>query len=531
MTLSLTGRHWQKRGEMPDLPGPRDLASALRDARGLSPVGLLNGETFTDYQKLIARLEKALAAQEKIGIVGDYDCDGVTSTALWIRALRRRGAEPFARLPHRMKEGYGLRMNHIGEMAGHGVTLLLTVDNGVTAHKEIEEANRRGIDVCVIDHHHVSAMPAALAIIHPDRGQVTAAPAAATLSFAVIDAWQGHAWKDRNTDLALAAIGTVADVMPLIAENRTLVEQGLIALRSMKTGPLKELMDLSGITACTARDIAFGLAPRINAAGRMDDPVLALEALLSGGAALRELCRLNSERRTEVEEHLDTLTKTILNGRSSLPLFLFALSDEFSPGTVGLLAGKLTEQTGRPSLVGAIQGDSVTASLRSPAAYHVTQGLERAEKYLMHFGGHAQAAGCSFLVEDADDLHRALLADATLQSVADSLLPTHAYDATLKTLAGLSFDTVQDLSSLEPFGSGNPEPRFVLPAMTFQSARRIGKEATHLQAVIDGIPAVGFGLGAFADTKTPVDVLCRLTLNTWNGKTTLQAMIEDLRAA
>ncbi len=534
MHLSLSGRQWLQRGEIAPVATAQQLPELLVRSRNLQPTPLLSGTQFSDFDRLVARLQQAIGHREKIGIVGDYDCDGVTSTALWVRALRRRGVEPIVRLPHRIRDGYGIKPGHIDDMAAAGVTLLLSVDTGVTAFDAAALAKKRGIDLCIVDHHHAPSMPDAYAIIHQDRAEgITAPPSAATLSFAVINTWEGGSWSDRNTDIALAAIGTIADVMPLIGSNRTLVEHGLIAINALQSGALKELLTLSNVQQCTARDIAFGLAPRINAAGRMDDPTIALDAVLDGGDALHALCRLNGDRQLQVEEHLEEVLRAFdLSNLASLPAFLFAVSDRFSPGTVGLLAGKLTERTGRPSLVGAIQGATVTASLRSPACYHVAEGLGRVATLLQHFGGHAQAAGCSFALEHSGALQRALLADVTVQVTADRLHPTHSYDAVLQSPGGISLPLIEELSALEPFGSGNPEPRIVLPKMHLTDIRKIGSDLTHLQSRIGGIAAVGFGLGHLLEfTAQPVDVLCRLSRNTWNGRSTPQLMMEDLRIA
>lgn len=534
--ISLSGRLWRARHGAPSLEHPVAMTEVLRDVRGLREGTLLDAKLFSDMPIFVERLNRAVSNGETIGIFGDYDCDGVTSAALWTRALRRRGQEPVVRLPHRVRDGYGLQPRHVDELHAQGVTLLISVDTGITAYEAAERAKALGIDLCIVDHHAAKEpLPTATAIVHPVRAlPLPAPPSAATLSFAMIDAWEGNVWPDRDTDLALAAIGTVADVMPLLESNRALVVAGLDAL-SRATGPLKELLTLSGIDErCTARDIAFGIAPRINAAGRMDDPTLALKAVLEGGDSLRELCLLNTQRQDQVEilfrSLLTTLGLDTDTVPADLPSFLFAASTDYPPGIIGLLAGKLTEKTGRPSLIGSIAGDTVTGSLRSTPQFSVVDALDRARDSLLHYGGHTQAAGCTFSIEKKDDLHRSLLAHATVQMTADDLLPSRFYDLSLSSARTLTTDVIHSLRTLEPFGTGNPEPCVLLKGRLLDSARRVGGDSTHLQARIEGIPAIGFGLGRFAEhTTAPLDVLCRLSVNTWNGKTTPQLMIDDLR--
>lgn len=538
MEVSLTGKRWRERGTSVSLL-PHELTRGLTLLRGVTDSPKLHASQFTQFEAFKRRMTDAAARRETVGIFGDYDCDGVTSTALMVRHFRRRGMEPVVRLPHRVHDGYGIREKHVQEFADAGVTLLITVDTGIGAPAAIARAREAGMDVCIVDHHHAPpSPPVATAIIHPAYAQgVHDAPSAATICFALIDALEGGAWEGCETDIALGMLGTVADVMPLTGANRTLVLEGLRALDSLTEGPLFALRKGANIEGvCTARDVAFRIAPRINAAGRMNDPVLALRALLDGGEALAALERLNVERQDHVEDLRSALWNTLGIGDetlpSALPPLLFAVSDAYTPGIVGLLAGKLTERTGRPSLVGCVTGDTVTASLRSPPGYHVTQGLERAAEFLLEFGGHAQAAGCAFRLANAPALERALCADVTAQVAAESLVPWLEYDAVLEEPHTLTTDAVRTLSSLEPFGAGNPEPRFLLPGITLSQVRAVGADGSHLQARIGDVPVVGFRFARHAaHAKAPLDILCRLSLNTWNGRTTAQCIVEDLRIA
>lgn len=537
MQLSLTGRRWVGRGEAPLALSPSLLRENPLSLRSVHEAPALRADQFADFGALAARLERAAAHGETVGIFGDYDCDGVTAAALWVRHCRRRGIAHAVRLPHRVRDGYGITPAHVRELAAQRATVLLTVDTGITAHEAAEEARRLGIDLCIVDHHHApAALPAAHAIVHPARATgLTAPPSAATLSFALIRALEGGPWEGQDDDMALGMLGTVADVMPLVGSNRTLVKEGLRALSRITAGPMADLLRASGVEGeCTARDVAFALAPRINAAGRLADPALALEAVLEGGAAVARLSALNTERQEQVEELREGqwrelgVTQELLP--ADLPAFLVSVSETFSPGIVGLLAGKLTERTGRPSLVGALHGELVTASLRGPRGYDVTRALGRAQALLLRFGGHEQAAGCTFSAAHLEALTKALRADAAAALTADMLCPALEYDAVLENPHLLTAEAVAALKTLEPYGTGNPEPRFVVAGALLQNLRAVGGGAAHLQARVGSVPAIGFRMARLArHAQGPLDVLCRLSLNTWNGRTSPQLVLEDLR--
>ena len=276
--------------------GPVACGTAI-ERRRTAAAGDLSGDVAGN-----GRVRGAIAAHETIGIFGDYDCDGITATALLVRFFRRHGVEPVVRLPHRVHDGYGLSRSMVEECAARGITLLLTVDTGITAVQEIAAAAELGIDVIVTDHHHVPAeVPQALALIHPALAPDHPLPHPSGVGVALqfVRALDGtDAWKDHQTDLALAAIGTIADLVELRGMNRTLVQQGIAALNTLQEGPLA-LLAASVRThgaPLTSTDIAFRLSPRINAAGRMEDPHIALTALLEGGEALATLERLNAHR-------------------------------------------------------------------------------------------------------------------------------------------------------------------------------------------------------------------------------------------
>lgn len=510
--------------------------------RQLAGHTLPSPEVFPDMPRAKERVLRAIAAQETIGIFGDYDCDGITATALLVRYFRRLGVEPVVRLPHRVRDGYGLNQAIVEECKERGVTLLLTVDTGITAVKEIAAASARGIDVIVTDHHHVQdEVPQALALVHPALapGHPLPHPSGAGVALQLVRALEGtDEWNDHQTDLALAAIGTIADLVELRGMNRTLVQRGIAALNALEGNPLALLA--ASVRAqgrpLTSTDIAFRLSPRINAAGRMEDPLIALTALLEGGEALETLERLNSDRQDATGglferawQLLNLSPQPRTEELAALPALLAIAGTEFPSGLIGLIGGRLTEATGHPSLVVTIRDGACTASLRSTRAYHVTEGLERIADLLSSFGGHAQAAGCTFPESNLAEVIRRLSADAAARTENDDLLPTLTADGSME-VQDITLSFCEQLKHLEPFGQGNPEPLFLLQNVRMEQMRRVGNEGAHLQGRIAGLKTIGWRLGSLIENATaPLDVICKIGIDTWNGRRAPQIVIEDIR--
>jgi single-stranded-DNA-specific exonuclease len=345
------------------------------------------------------------------------------------------------------------------------------------------------------------------------------------MAFLFLRGLEGEVWEDMHTDRALAMMGTVADLVELRGINRQLVTSGLRSLRELRSGPLAELRDEVASGMLTSTDVAFRIAPRLNAAGRMDDPMLALHALLEGGGHMTRLHALNRERQ-EVTARL--VEKARRDTAHVLTVLKASASKEYPHGIIGLMAGSLTESTGCPSMVGAVHGDRITASLRSPRNYHVTEGLSRIGHLLESFGGHSQAAGCSFPAVRWREVCESLERDILRMQSAGDFLPTIEVDALLSE-EDVSLQLAQSLMRLEPFGQGNPEPRFLLRGVTVRETRRVGEDAKHLQMDISGVRAIGFGLGAAQERIAgPVDAVCRVGINAWQGKRSVQLVVEDI---
>jgi len=518
---------------------PQQLLLLLAGERGIDlcshplppPISL------SDMARAAERIHSAIEEGELIGIFGDYDCDGVTATAQLVRFFARRNMKPIVRLPHRVHDGYGLKEHIVGEFLARGVKLLITVDSGMSSVGEVQSAQEQGMDVIVTDHHHpYPEVPPAFAIVHPllSRDFPPPCPSGSGVAYYLLRALEGDDWEGKGEDLCLAMLGTVGDVMELTGPNRTLVTEGLRALSTLAARPIGQLCALAGVDCAHAlsTDISFRIAPRINAAGRLDDPTIALQALLFGGTQIAQLEELNRERQQLTETLLQQTLSMLGLGEDiqleDVPPILVAAHEEFSEGIVGLIAGKLTERFGRPSLVACIRGETCHASLRSTRAYHIAQGLERVQDLLTYYGGHSQAAGCTFPLSHLSSLTDRLSADITRNVEEKELIPALTIDASLLP-EHITLRLVEELGRLEPFGEGNPEPRFLLRNVLLSSPRRVGTGGAHLQCQIAGIKAVGFHLGRLADrVNGPVDVVCRLGIDTWNGMRQVQVFVEDV---
>jgi single-stranded-DNA-specific exonuclease len=344
----------------------------------------------------------------------------------------------------------------------------------------------------------------------------------------------GAIWQGIDEDITLAAIGAIGDLVPLTGENRILVMHALRLLKKLPTSSaLRHFFDQvrSQGRELTSTDIAFRVVPRINAGGRMADPRVAFDALLGDSKALDQLHTLNTARRDLVEELIEQAQALV---RAS-DLFLFACSENFPAGVAGLLASSLSQQFGRPSLVGSIRADgSCTASLRSVPQVNIIEILHHpsVRPLLSNCGGHAQAAGCTFEFSNIDAIRRALNAAMAEQGMSpEDLIPTLHADGEIQS-GHVTVGIGKQLQSLEPFGQGNDQPLFLLRSQAIDNLRAVGSDSRHLQCRIEGTKAIGFGLAKLLqtiDSSHGCDVLCSIGINEWNGREEVQLVIRDIR--
>jgi single-stranded-DNA-specific exonuclease len=498
------------------------------------------------------RILKAVRDGERIRVFGDYDADGVTSTALMSRLLGRLGASFDTYIPHRSREGYGLSEAAVDDAAAAGASLIVTVDNGISAVGPIAYAREKGVDVVVTDHHEPPPrLPEALALVNPKQADCPypfKGLSGAGVAFKLAHALLGE------PDLALtelACIGTVADLMPLLDENRAIVRHGLERMRRSPSPGVRALAAVSGFkpSEMTSGRIAFFLAPRLNAGGRLESADGAAALLLStnddeADRQAEQLDLLNRERQLQVErtvEEAEALLRKRMEdaGTTDPPNVIVLAGDGWNAGIAGLVASKLVERYYRPAVVLARDPDTgkCKGSARSIEGFDLYAALSACAELMDHFGGHQAAAGLTIDSERVKELEQALGRLAAEWLLPEDWIPKKKADL-VGTIAEMTPDAVSQLERLEPFGQGNPVPRFVIRGATVAEGRAIGKQNRHLRLLLEQggrrLEAVGFGFGSDADRLPPgavVDVLGELTVNEWNGSRRVQMTIRDWRYA
>ncbi|WP_238653420.1 single-stranded-DNA-specific exonuclease RecJ [Paenibacillus piscarius] len=495
----------------------------------------------------VPRIRRALEEEEHILVYGDYDADGVSSTALMIYLLRHLGASFDIYIPHRSNEGYGLHNHALDWALQQGVSLVITVDTGISAYHQIAYASTLGIDVIVTDHHEPpELLPEAYALINPKLPHC-AYPfkglAGVGVAYKLAEALLGSSVPEEWCEIA--AIGTVADLMPLVGENRSLVRRGLSSMRHSRFPGVRALLAVSGITMNTvsAINIAFGMAPRINASGRLDHAGRAVTLLTTDTAEeaeqlAAELDLLNKERQLVVERIVQEATAKLEEriSRSGLPDIIVLADQGWNVGVVGIVASKLLERYYRPVIILDIHPDTgmCKGSARSIPGLDIYAALSSCAELMDHFGGHPAAAGMSLPHERLEAFDEALNAYAADVLTPEDFVAVTAADGEV-SIADLTLQAALELERLAPFGMANPLPRFILRGAAVKETRRMGQESKHLKLVLQQgrlqIEAVAFGKGPLADllpAGTEVDVLAELSVNEWNGSRKPQLMLQDL---
>ena len=436
---------------------------------------LADPQRLPDIVPAVRRLALAVERQEPVLVYGDYDADGVTATALWVTTLRRLGvpAEPY--LPNREQEGYDLHPNAISAAKRIGARLVLTCDCGVRAHQAVEALNAAGLEVVITDHHEPSDhLPNALAVVNPKRAD-SQYPfrdlSGVGVSFRTAEALLIERNLPRNgfyeTMLDLVAVGTVADVMPLVGENRVLVKLGLERLHRTKRVGLQSLKRVAGIKRYpTARDISFGLAPRLNAAGRLEDATLALRLLLEEdpqvAQAIAETLNTHNRIRQDLQEAaVQEAIAQVESENLTRHRALVVLSPNWHHGVVGLVASKLRERYYRPVAAATIDAESgiVRGSMRSIPEFNLTELLAQMKPLCSKCGGHAVAGGFAVARERFDALRQLITDFANARLTDDDLVPTLEIDQEIRA-SEATLSLLQELHMLEPFGTGNERPLF-----------------------------------------------------------------------
>ncbi len=499
-----------------------------------------------DMEPAVERIRQAILQQEKIVVYGDYDVDGITSSALLVRALRRLGATADYYIPRR-QEGYGLHTAALCRLADNGATLVITVDCGIASKTEIEEL-RGKLDIIVTDHHLPGiSIPDAVAVIDPHR-QDCEYPfkelAGVGVAFKLCQALY-HAIRNETfeADIELVALGTVADIVPLLSENRKLVKLGLSRMKETQVIGLEKLIEASGLGGknISSGQVGFVLAPRLNAAGRLAAAMRGVELLLSEDSVqameiAAELNMLNSERQ-QIEADIVEQAKLQLESVDiSSAKTLIIVGEGWNPGVIGIVASRLVELYYRPTIVISIQDGIGKGSCRSIRGFHLFDALTAAKDTLVQFGGHEMAAGLTILPENINALQQSLDDYAEKHLMPQDYIPRLELEAELRP-ENISYDLVSELAKLEPFGMGNPRPLFGCFNLKGFDAKIIGREGQHLKFFLKNgdktLEAIGWNMSEklVLLNRGRIDMAFVPELNDWGGRITIQCKLAEIRHA
>jgi single-stranded-DNA-specific exonuclease len=506
----------------------------------------------TGMEATVDRILFAIQNNEPIAVYGDYDVDGVTATALLADALNGLGAIVRSYIPNRFDEGYGLNKDALDTLKADGVKLVITVDCGIRSPDEVLHAQTIGLDLVISDHHHPDGenLPPAFAVINPKQhGDVypdkylAGVGIAYKIAEALIQKLNGQAYNVRLIDLLdLVALGTVADLAPLVGENRFLVRKGLRQLRETKRQGLYSLANIADIQLgkVTAGNIGFMLGPRLNASGRLESALASLELLTTTdfmrAGQLAQQLDVQNRQRQGLTKSTQEKAEQIAMGEDKDAFLLFAAHEDFNPGVVGLAASRLTEMYYRPAIVASKGEEETRGSCRSIPEFHITDALDLCKDLLVRHGGHAAASGFTVRNENLPEFVARLKQIAKDQLSGKDLRHTLSADMEV-SLPQLNMEVLEHLEYLEPTGYGNPSAVFVSRDVKVKSFRGVGSEGRHLKISFDDecggfCDAIGFRMGNLQSSLTPhVDILYNMELNEYNGRKSLQLNLKDIKPA
>ncbi len=567
--MSARKKRWVLRDPAPadfiaSLPDRSPLAATLLYQRGLRDESSIAAFLSTDHKRGIhdpfllkgmdaaaRRVAAAIAEGEPIAVYGDFDTDGVTAVTLLMQAIGAMGGDIRPYIPHRMREGYGLNIEAIEQLASEGVRVLITVDCGISNVREVAHAQERGIDVIVTDHHTPPPLlPEAFAVVNPKQPgcaypdkQLVGVGIAYKLVQAL--ARLGVKMPLRGRDLLdVVALGTVTDMGPLNGENRVLVQAGLESINATQRPGIKALILVAGLVQgkISAGDISFMLGPRLNAAGRIDDALLSYQLLLAddfpAARVLADTLNQANRQRQELTKEIQVLARQQAQdlGKQSNPIVMLD-SEDYPAGLVGLVAAKLVEELGRPVLMLERGPETSRGSARSIPGFNILEALTTCEDLFVRYGGHSAAAGFTIATERLPELEARLLEYAATHLPDEMLTPALEIDADVP-LSTLSWALLEQIAVLEPFGQSNPQPVLLSRRVRVIGSRATGAEGQHLKLRLDdgaGGPsydAIAFRLGQLAPhfaKPRVIDIAYTLEANEWNGSRNLQLNIKDLR--
>ena len=514
---------------------------------------LHNPFLFEDMEKAVARIIQAKENSEKICIYGDYDADGTIGTSILLKFMKDQGFDVTYFIPNRLITGYGLHIDPLQEIIDAGVTLLITVDNGISANEQVQYCNNRNCDVIVTDHHEChGSLPEAYGIINPKVTgsaypfkELCGAGVALKLVQALAEKLKVNI--DLQDSIECVALATVADLVPLQDENRCLVALGLNYLNSCPQNPgIRALMEVSELKDLKAWHFGFVLGPKINAAGRLGEADRIVELLTDSDAnrimTLAAFLSDENRKRQELEtEILEEALSTVESQEIFRDDILVVVGENWHPGVIGIVASRIQERHYKPVIVISVADGIGKASCRSVDGFNIFETLQSCEELFISYGGHEQAAGFSIKKENID-LMKAKISDyGRAVDIRQHLTRKVYYDAQINE-AEVSWDAYHELARFEPCGLGNPGILFMMKNLTATSIGTMGRENNHLRLSLkSGLRGVGFGLGGFytgqfaeqakmaAEDYHGIMFVCRLDMNEFRGNKTLQLQIKDIK--
>jgi single-stranded-DNA-specific exonuclease len=503
-----------------------------------------------DMGKAVARLARAVCEGEGISVHGDYDVDGVTGTALLVETLRSFGARVDYSIPLRLRDGYGVCMSALESCAANGSALVVTVDCGISAHVQAKRAGELGIDLIITDHHQPPDMlPEALAILNPSR---TDCPfpfkslAGVGVVFMLLVALRKHLRElgyrshlpepDLRFGLDLVALGTIADIVPLKGLNRVLTKAGLELLSHSGRAGLQALKKVSGVEKVTCGTVGFRLAPRINAAGRLEDAAIGVELLLEAAVsnampAAELLDRVNRDRQTLEQQTLDQADERWLQQSAGATHSIVLADERWHPGVIGIVASRLVEKYHRPTILVALHDGVGKGSGRSIKGLHLYRALQDCRACLQGFGGHEYAAGLTIDAGRVEEFARQFEDIARQRLQQEDLLPRQFHDGEV-FIEELDLDNIDELNRLAPFGPGNPQPVYLARGVHVQGIQLVGGNHLRFLACQGAhcLPCIAFGMGELKNRlRGPQDILFTPQRNEWRGQASVQLQVRDIR--
>lgn len=498
-----------------------------------------------DMEDAVERIVKAINDKEKITIYGDYDVDGITSSTVLSRFLEERGVKPEIYIPDRINEGYGLNQNAIESIAENKTNLIITVDCGITAVKEVEFAKELNMDVVITDHHEPGTeIPNTIAVVdckRKDNKYPFSELAGVGVAFKLIQAISMRMKLPEEAYLKyldIVCIGTISDIVPLVSENRTIAKLGLKLVKQTKNVGLRCLLASIGYKKIDSNTISFGIAPRVNACGRMGQARKALDLFLTNN--IEQARKLTDElnecnvKRQEIEKRIsDEAIKMLENPEEQNAPCIILGKENWHHGVIGIVSSKITDMYSKPSILLCFEDEKAKGSGRSIPGFDLHEALESCNRYIEQFGGHSMAIGITIQKDNFQKFKDDIEEYAKSKNISE-IVPEIQVDEKIQ-LQDISIKDVEELSLLEPFGEGNRVPLFQISGVKISSIRALS-EGKHLKLFLKDdnkfIDAIGFNMGNVADKYTiedKIDLVGGLELNSYNGTEKMQINLKDIR--